>query len=90
MATTELDGVEVELLHQRQLGLIGHEKLETTQIYTHVSIAKLKEIHSATHPARMRKRTEHTSDAEGAEADELLDALAAEAKNELEAEGGEV
>lgn len=35
--------------------LLGHSKLETTQLYTHVSIRKLKEIHSACHPARLRQ-----------------------------------
>jgi integrase/recombinase XerD len=30
--------------------LLGHESLETTQIYTRVSIDKLQEIHAATHP----------------------------------------
>lgn len=30
--------------------LLGHESLETTQIYTRVSIDKLTEIHAATHP----------------------------------------
>lgn len=33
--------------------LLGHAKLETTQIYTHVSIKKLKEVHDACHPARL-------------------------------------
>lgn len=32
---------------------LGHAKLSTTQIYTRVSIAKLKEVHTKTHPARM-------------------------------------
>lgn len=36
--------------------LLGHSKLETTQLYTHVSIRKLKEIHSACHPARLRTK----------------------------------
>ena len=30
--------------------MLGHESLDTTQIYTRVSAAKLAEIHAATHP----------------------------------------
>lgn len=30
--------------------MLGHEKLDTTQIYTQVAIKKLKEIHTAIHP----------------------------------------
>lgn len=30
--------------------LLGHERLETTQVYTHVSIRRLKEVHDKTHP----------------------------------------
>lgn len=33
--------------------MLGHADLGTTQIYTRVSIAKLKEVHEVTHPARM-------------------------------------
>lgn len=36
--------------------LLGHADLNTTQIYTQVSIRKLKEIHAATHPARVKTR----------------------------------
>ena len=35
---------------------LGHACLQTTQIYTHVSIRRLKEVHSATHPGAMLKR----------------------------------
>lgn len=35
--------------------MLGHENLATTQIYTQVSILKLKEIHAATHPARLQR-----------------------------------
>ena len=36
--------------------LLGHAQLTTTEIYTSVSIGKLKEIHAATHPARLTRR----------------------------------
>jgi integrase/recombinase XerD len=32
--------------------ILGHVRLDTTSIYTQVSIRKLKEIHTLTHPAR--------------------------------------
>lgn len=35
--------------------LLGHSNLTTTEIYTHVSIDKLKAIHAATHPAKLRR-----------------------------------
>lgn len=33
--------------------LLGHTELTSTQIYTRVAIGKLKEIHAATHPAKL-------------------------------------
>jgi integrase/recombinase XerD len=36
--------------------MLGHADLNTTQIYTQVSLTKLKEIHEATHPARLDRR----------------------------------
>ena len=35
--------------------MLGHAKLETTEIYTHVSIRKLKAVHEMTHPAKIGK-----------------------------------
>jgi len=35
--------------------MLGHSQLSTTEIYTHVSIEKLREIHTATHPAKIEK-----------------------------------
>jgi len=47
-ATLMLEG-GADIRHvQEQL---GHACLQTTQIYTHVSISRLKEVHAATHPA---------------------------------------
>ena len=37
--------------------MLGHATISTTQIYTHVSIGKLKAIHAATHPgAKLERR----------------------------------
>ena len=52
MATLMLEnGADVRFIQ----AMLGHAKLETTQIYTQVSIRKLKEIHEATHPAKMMR-----------------------------------
>ncbi|MDM3872251.1 site-specific tyrosine recombinase XerC [Porticoccus sp. W117] len=50
MATHMLEnGADIRYIQE----ILGHSKLETTQIYTQVSILKLKEIHRATHPAKV-------------------------------------
>lgn len=36
--------------------LLGHADLGTTEIYTQVAIVKLKQVHEATHPARLQGR----------------------------------
>jgi integrase/recombinase XerD len=47
MATLMLEGgADIRFIQ----AMLGHVELSTTQIYTHVSIRKLKEIHEATHP----------------------------------------
>lgn len=49
MATLMLEnGADTRFIQQ----MLGHARLETTQIYTQVSIKKLQEIHRATHPAK--------------------------------------
>ena len=35
--------------------LLGHENLNTTQIYTHIAIDHLRKVHDATHPAKPDK-----------------------------------
>lgn len=52
--------------------MLGHESLETTQIYTRVSAAKLAEIHAATHPGARLVRERAMLDAalEAEEGDE--------------------
>ncbi len=35
--------------------MLGHQRLDTTQLYTHVSIERLKEVHARTHPAKPDK-----------------------------------
>lgn len=52
MATLMLEnGADIRFIQQ----MLGHARLDTTQIYTQVSIRKLKDIHSATHPAKLRR-----------------------------------
>lgn len=36
--------------------MLGHESLDTTQIYAQVGVAKLAAVHAATHPGAMPKR----------------------------------
>ena len=50
MATLMLEnGADIRFIQ----AMLGHSRLETTAIYIQVSIRKLKEIHTATHPARL-------------------------------------
>ena len=39
--------------------MLGHSDLSTTEIYTQVSIEKLREIHEATHPAQPTSCSKH-------------------------------
>lgn len=67
--------------------ILGHADLATTQIYTQVSLDKLKEIHAATHPAKLIRRDKGACDViTNGDADALLTALAAEARDDIEAD----
>lgn len=86
MATLMLEGgADVRFIQ----AILGHASLDTTQIYTHVSIQALKAVHEATHPAAHLRRCqaaeapreaegEATEDAEEQGDSELLSSLAAE------------
>jgi integrase/recombinase XerD len=51
MATLMLEnGADIRFIQ----AMLGHVELNTTQIYTQVSIRQLKAIHTATHPAKAR------------------------------------
>lgn len=77
MATLMLEnGADIRYIQ----AMLGHSTLSTTEIYTQVSIRKLKEIHTATHPARLRSVSHH-GDAEGKE-DALFITLAAEVEDD--------
>jgi integrase/recombinase XerD len=86
MATLMLEnGADIRYIQ----AMLGHAELSTTQIYTQVSIRKLKEIHSATHPGKVRApRLSAVAEAHGADeptADDVLTALATEALEEDDA-----
>jgi integrase/recombinase XerD len=93
MATTMLEnGADIRFIQV----MLGHAQLKTTEIYTRVSISKLKQVHSSTHPAEAEKRPPATPGAEhegksssegGAESShplgaQLTEQLAAEAVEE--------
>ncbi|WP_409161168.1 hypothetical protein [Pectobacterium sp. B2J-2] len=51
---------QTEAIHalQRHIqAILGHEKLETTQIYTRVAIGHLKQVHEKAHPAEHKPKT---------------------------------
>jgi integrase/recombinase XerD len=53
MATLMLEnGADIRFIQ----AMLGHVNLTSTELYTQVSIQKLKDIHTATHPARMERK----------------------------------
>jgi integrase/recombinase XerD len=45
--------------------MLGHASIQTTEIYTHVSIGKLKAVHAATHPGAKLARRAPQADTDG-------------------------
>jgi integrase/recombinase XerD len=65
--------------------ILGHASLESTQIYTRVSIRKLKALHTAAHPGRMPEAGSRAMDECSwltlAELPDFAEALGREAKD---------
>jgi len=77
-------GADIRFIQQ----MLGHAKLDTTELYTQVSIRKLKEVFDKTHPGAHLKRQRKEEELPEEEPDpivtkeNLLSLLAAEEKEE--------
>jgi len=90
MATLMLEGgADIRFIQQ----MLGHAKLDTTSLYTQISIRKLQEIYLATHPgAKLERKKPNPEAIEEAEQQlateaELFSSLAAEAEEESDDDG---
>ena len=77
MATLMLEnGADIRYIQE----MLGHSDLESTMVYTQVSIRKLKQIHTATHPgATLESTTPAATHEEEQQRADLLQALENEA-----------
>lgn len=69
--------------------MLGHANLQTTEIYTHVSIDKLIAVHHATHPSRLQRRGDAQTPVTGPNLDEarqtLLEAIDGDGEGKTDA-----
>jgi len=84
MATLMLEnGADIRFIQE----MLGHSELQSTQIYTQVSIRQLKKIHSATHPgASLEKKKSASTNTATQDEDSLRANLLATLDAEAEAE----
>ena len=86
MATLMLEnGADIRYIQ----AMLGHAELNTTQIYTQVSVRHLKAVHTAMHPAKLPEALQQRLKAQvepdaGPTPEDLLEALAKEAEEEEE------
>ncbi len=81
MATLMLEnGADIRFIQ----AMLGHVKLDTTQIYTQVSIKKLKEVHTLTHPAKAKRTKTIEWGEEYPTVENLMEALEQDAQTDLE------
>jgi integrase/recombinase XerD len=82
MATLMLEnGADTRVIQE----ILGHASLESTQIYTHVSIRHLKVVHTATHPGKLPQAGQHAlKEALEPTAEDVLSQLDLEAMEEDE------
>ena len=72
------NGCDVRFIQE----MLGHADLSSTQVYTQVNITKLKEMHTATHPAAKLARRGEPQDEDRADQADLLAQLDVEAEEE--------
>jgi integrase/recombinase XerD len=87
MATLMLEnGADIRFIQE----MLGHSSLQSTQIYTQVSIRQLKKIHTATHPgATLEKKKPASASAAPQDEESLRANLLATLDAEAEEEQGE-